>query len=93
LTSKVQVRHLDGLHLGCCIGGGDGCPRHLPHPGRKSNAEHGYPHDGDLHLTRQLVINPTTGEYEMEKDQTPKVIDRGLLIRWSEVEYLDIQEY
>jgi hypothetical protein len=50
--------------------------------GKQSYAA-GYPHDGDLHLTRQLVVNPTTGEYETEKDRTPKVIDRGLLIRWS----------
>jgi hypothetical protein len=30
---------------------------------------------------------------QMEKDGTPTVIDRGLLIRGSEVEYLDIKEY
>jgi hypothetical protein len=29
----------------------------------------------------------------MEKDGTPTVIGRGLLIRWSEVEHLDIKEY
>jgi hypothetical protein len=60
--------------------------------GGKSYAA-GYPHDGDLHLTRQLVVDPLTGDAQMEKDGTPTVIDRGLLIRWSEVEYLDIKEY
>jgi hypothetical protein len=52
----------------------------------------GYPDDGDLHLTRQLKVDPRTGTYETQDDGTPKVIDRGLLIRWSEIEYLDILE-
>lgn len=53
----------------------------------------GYPQEGDLHLTRQLVLHPDTGEYAKEADGTPTVVERGLLIRWSEVEYLDIQEF
>jgi uncharacterized protein DUF6338 len=53
----------------------------------------GYPHDGDLHLTRQLKLDPKTGEYAKQKDGTPIVIDRGLLIRWSEIEYIDVQEF
>jgi hypothetical protein len=38
-------------------------------------------------------VNPETGEYVKQKDETHTVVDRGLLIRWAEVEYLDIEEY
>jgi uncharacterized protein DUF6338 len=60
--------------------------------GKKAYAG-GYPHDGDLYLTRLLEVNPETGEYVKQKDETHTVVDRGLLIRWAEVEYLDIEEY
>jgi hypothetical protein len=53
----------------------------------------GYPEDGDLHLVKQVLVDRITGKFKKSPDGTPQVEDRGLLIRWSEIEYIDIQEF
>lgn len=60
--------------------------------GVKSYAS-GYPEEGDLHLARQVVVDPVSGEYKRDENKQPIPVERGLLIRWSEVEYIDIQEW
>ena len=52
-----------------------------------------FPSDGDLFLTGQLKVDPDTGECSTEEDGTPVVVQRGLWIRCSEIDYMDIQEF
>jgi hypothetical protein len=61
--------------------------------GRRSYAS-GYPEDGDLYLSLQLRVDPATGEFARDDDDRPLPVPgrSGLLIRWSEIEYLEFQE-
>lgn len=60
--------------------------------GRKSYAS-GYPEEGDIYLSRALKIDGETGSLETDAANKPILVgnDRGLLVRWCEVEYLDVQ--
>lgn len=55
----------------------------------------GYPEAGDLYLRLGLQINPDTGELVRDSNQRPVPVEgnRGLLVRWEEIEYLDYQEF
>jgi hypothetical protein len=61
--------------------------------GRRSYAA-GYPEPGDLYLSLQLRVDPATGEFVRDDDDRPLPVAgaSGLLIRWSEIEYLEFQE-
>jgi hypothetical protein len=61
--------------------------------GRRSYAA-GYPEDGDLYLSLQLRVDPATGEFARDDEDRPLPVpgESGLLIRWSEIEYLEFQE-
>jgi hypothetical protein len=63
--------------------------------GQRRSYAAGHPEDGDLYLVHGLKIDPQTGELELTDDNQPSLIEdgRGLLIRWSEIEYIDIWEY
>jgi Family of unknown function (DUF6338) len=54
----------------------------------------GYPEDGDLYLSVGFEIDAQTGEVVRNSDEQPMPVlgERGLLVRWAEVEYLDFQE-
>jgi Family of unknown function (DUF6338) len=58
--------------------------------GRTSYAA-GYPEPQDLYLARAAEVDPDTGEFRFVGD-APVVRDSGLLVRWSEVEYLEFIE-
>jgi hypothetical protein len=55
----------------------------------------GYPEDGDLYLSVGFQIDSKTGELVRNADEQPMPVpgERGLLVRWAEVEYLDYQEF
>ncbi|SFW11972.1 DUF6338 family protein [Amycolatopsis australiensis] len=55
----------------------------------------GYPEDGDLYLSTGFQIDPATGELLRDSGDRPQPVDgqRGLLVRWNEIEYLDFQEF
>jgi hypothetical protein len=53
----------------------------------------GFPEDGDIYLTRQLVVDPDSGALSRHDDETPILVERGLWIRCSEMDYMDIQEF
>jgi hypothetical protein len=61
--------------------------------GRRSYAA-GYPEPGDLYLSLQLRVDPATGEFARDDEDRPLPVPggSGLLIRWSEIEYLEFQE-
>jgi hypothetical protein len=61
---------------------------------RRSYAS-GYPEDGELYLGVGFEIDPASGVLVRDSNDRPVPVEgeRGLLLRWSEVEYLDIQEF
>jgi hypothetical protein len=61
--------------------------------GRRSYAA-GYPESGDLYLSLQLRVDAVTGEFARDDDDRPLPVPggSGLLVRWSEIEYLEFQE-
>ena len=48
----------------------------------------GYPESQDLYLARLVEVDGATGEVVLH-DGKPTVLNRGVLIRWEEVEYLE----
>ena len=58
--------------------------------GRSSYAA-GYPEAQDLYLAQAADVDPETGEFRFVGD-SPLVRGSGLLVRWSEVEYLEFIE-
>jgi hypothetical protein len=58
---------------------------------RKSYAA-GYPEDQDLYLVETVEVDPDTGEFVLTEEGDPVWRDSGILIRWSEVEYLEFIE-
>jgi hypothetical protein len=59
------------------------------HEGRSSYAAQ-YPEAGDIYLVSAAVVDPISGEFLFNPDGTPQVKeDRGVLIRWSDVDYLE----
>ncbi|NBH10355.1 DUF6338 family protein [Amycolatopsis sp. SID8362] len=62
--------------------------------GRRSYAS-AHPEEGDLYLAVGLTIDADSGELVLdEKNQTVPLPDaRGLLVRWPEIEYIDIKAF
>lgn len=62
--------------------------------GRRSYAA-GYPEVGDIFLSQMFVVDAETGEFERDGQDRPRPVDNasGLLVRWAEVEYLEVQEF
>lgn len=62
--------------------------------GRRSYAS-GYPEDQDLYLSILLQVDPSTGEFRADDQGRPQPVEglSGLLLRWDEVEYLEVQEF
>jgi hypothetical protein len=58
--------------------------------GRRSYVA-GYP-EQNLYLAEQAEVDPETGDFLADEQGNVKLLDRGLLIRWDEVEYLVFQE-
>jgi len=51
----------------------------------------GYPEPADLYLVRELEIDQATGDFKRDADGNEiPVASYGLLVRWDEVEYLEI---
>jgi hypothetical protein len=71
------------LKSGPWIGGAFALDRHE----RRSYAA-GYPHEQDLYLAEQAKVDPETGDLELDGDGNVMLLGRGVLIRWSEIEYL-----
>jgi hypothetical protein len=59
--------------------------------GQRSYAA-GYPEPQDLYLATAMDIDPETGEFQMDDDEDPILKGSGILVRWDEVEYLEIVE-
>lgn len=57
--------------------------------GRRSYAS-GYPEAGDLYLARRAELDPDTGNFVTDSDGDAVLLPTGLLVRWDEVEVLDI---
>ncbi|MFD9702453.1 DUF6338 family protein [Lentzea sp. NPDC059081] len=63
-------------------------------PGGRRSYASGHPEEGDLYLALGLRIDPGSGELTLTDGRPEPVAgDRGLLVRWQEIEYLDVQEY
>lgn len=58
---------------------------------RKSYAA-GYPEEQDLYLVETVEIDPETGEFVYDDSGEPVPRGSGILVRWSEVEYLEFIE-
>lgn len=54
-----------------------------------------YPEKEDLYLSEQLQIHPATGAWVRNSSGVPDPVvpPTGTLLRWEEVEFLEIQEY
>ena len=59
--------------------------------GRRSYAA-GYPEEGDLYISRGVVVDPLTGQISVDDRGWPVESGYSILVRWSEVEYLDLKE-
>jgi hypothetical protein len=64
--------------------------------GEYSDGSHvsGYPEPSDIYLARELVVNQESGDFERRSpDEEPiPVGNYGVLVRWEEVEYLEISD-
>lgn len=49
----------------------------------------GYPYDQDLYVARAIEIDQDSGAFLYSTDGEPEYLPSGILVRWSEVEYLD----
>lgn len=56
--------------------------------GRRSYAA-GYPEEPDLYLVETMDVDPNTGEFVIDEEGRPMRRGSGILVRWSEVEYLE----
>jgi hypothetical protein len=52
----------------------------------------GYPEEQDLYLAESVDVDPETGTFDRAHDGKPVARGSGILIRWSEVEYLEFIE-
>ena len=53
----------------------------------------GYPEQQDLYLVESVEVDPDTGSFLLDGDGTPVSRGSSILIRWDEVEYLDLIEF
>jgi hypothetical protein len=59
--------------------------------GRRSYAA-GYPDEPDLYLVDTVDVDPGTGEFSTDEQGRPLSRGSGILVRWSEIEYLEFIE-
>jgi hypothetical protein len=52
----------------------------------------GYPDEQDLFLAEAAHVDEETGEFVLDAEGAPALRGSGILVRWSEVEYLDFFE-
>jgi hypothetical protein len=52
----------------------------------------GYPDEQDLFLPVAAIVDPESGEFDYDDAGRPITRDTGILVRWSEVEYLEFTE-
>jgi hypothetical protein len=52
----------------------------------------GYPEDQDLFLIEAFDVDPDTGEFRFGDDGQPLSRGSAILVRWNEVEYLELLE-
>jgi hypothetical protein len=52
----------------------------------------GYPEEQDLYLIEAMDVDPDTGEFRFGDHGYPVSRGSGILVRWSEVEYLEFIE-
>jgi hypothetical protein len=51
----------------------------------------GYPEPADIYLARELAVSQEQGDFELDELGAPRPLGGfGLLVRWSEIEYLEI---
>ena len=52
----------------------------------------GYPDDQDLYLVEAVECDPDSGAFALDERGAPVSRGSSILVRWSEVEYLDFIE-
>ena len=52
----------------------------------------GYPEQQDIYLSNLAEVRSDTGDFVVDHDNKPKLLNSGLLIRWDEVVYLEFKE-
>ncbi len=52
----------------------------------------GYPEEQDLYLVEAVEVDAESGSFIVDEDGNPVSRGSGILVRWSEVEYLDFYE-
>lgn len=78
----VRMRTKSGVYLGGVFGKRD--------DGAQSYAA-GYPETGDLFFAKGVAVDASTGEFLLDNGNL-QVSDGGMLIRWEELEYLELFE-
>lgn len=80
-TGWVRAR----LSGGTWVGGA-----YARHPSGRSSYAAQYPEAGDIYLVSAAVVDTLSGEFLLNPDGSPQVKeDRGVLLRWSDVDYLE----
>jgi hypothetical protein len=49
----------------------------------------GYPEEQDLYLVQTYDVDPESGEFRSDDEGGVVELDRGILVRWGEIEYLE----
>lgn len=57
--------------------------------GRRSYAA-GYPEPQDLYLAATVALDPDTGEFVRDPDGEISLLPGGILLRWDEIEHLEL---
>lgn len=78
LTGWIRFRTKDGIFLGGYYG--------------KGSYVSGYPEPQDIYLNNLAEMDSTTGKFELDEEDKPKLLGSGLLLRWDEVEYLEFKK-
>ena len=81
----VRINLKSGLHL---------AGLYEPSTGGIDSYASGYGEDGDLYLSRQLIVDSETGDFEVDADGVPTFYQpsTGLLVRAGDVESWHVQE-
>ena len=62
-------------------------------PGTRNSYASGYPYDQELYILRAADLDPQTGAFLRDAAGQVPLRPSGILVRWSEVEYLDLEEF
>jgi hypothetical protein len=63
--------------------------RHPQLPGMPFFRAGGYPEPADIFVEEECFVDQDTEEFILGENAKPLPMNRGLLVRWSEVEYLE----